>query len=75
MEYMQGSSSFKILTELEKQKKTSRVVKITLTAFSDETTLKEIKAKGSDEILNKPLNLKSLKALYDKFLADKFLDE
>ena len=69
MEYMQGSNSFKILTELENQKKISKVTKITLTAFSDETTIKEIKSKGSDEILNKPLTLKNLKVVINNYLT------
>jgi CheY-like chemotaxis protein len=70
MEYMTGSKAFCILKELEGQKKIKAIPKISLTAFSNENTLNEIKEMGCDRIYNKPISLKILKELYSEFLTN-----
>ena len=70
MEYLQGSKAFLTLKDLEKRQKIKEIKKISLTAFSDESTLKEMRNNGSDEIFNKPLtfdNAKIILSIISKF--------
>jgi CheY-like chemotaxis protein len=68
MEYMTGSSAFSILRDLERNKKIKKIKKFSLTAFSDEVSLNDIKAKGCDKIYNKPINYNNVKEIYQDFL-------
>ncbi len=68
MEYMPGSKAFGLLKQLENMKKIKKIPKISLTAFSDESTLNEIRQKGCDKIVNKPITLNTLKDIYTTFL-------
>jgi len=56
MEYLHGSKAFYILKEFESHKKIKFIKKFSLTAFSDEQTIKDMKNNGSDEIFIKPLS-------------------
>lgn len=66
MEYLQGSMAFSILKSLESQQKIKKINKFSLTAFSDEETLLEMKNNGSDEIFYKPLSIKNAKSIFQK---------
>jgi CheY-like chemotaxis protein len=63
MSYLQGSKAFFILREFEEQHKIKPVKKITLTAFSDEASLVEMKNNGSDQVYNKPLSKNDAKLI------------
>ena len=63
MAYLQGSKAFFILRELERQHKIKPVKKITLTAFSDQASVVEMKNNGSDEVYNKPLSINNAKLI------------
>jgi CheY-like chemotaxis protein len=66
MQYLQGSKAYSILKELEYHNKIQKIKKFSLTAFSDEATLLEMKNNGSDEIFNKPLTLKVAKSILER---------
>ena len=64
MEYMSGSTAVSIMRDWEKCNKIKKIFIISLTAFADEITLNEIKNKGSDLVLIKPLCQSSLNKLF-----------
>ena len=55
MEYMSGSRTISILKNLERNNKIAKYFIVSLTAFSDEQTIKEIKDKGANMVIEKPL--------------------
>jgi signal transduction histidine kinase/CheY-like chemotaxis protein len=67
MEYMAGSEAFEILRTYEKLNKVSKILLLSLTAFSDEETISKIKKKGADEVLSKPLSCKDLDVFLKKY--------
>ena len=56
MNYISGSKSIELIRSLEKNNKFYNVFVCSLTAFSDEETINEIKSKGSNLVIEKPLN-------------------
>lgn len=71
MEYMCGSTAICILREWEILRKIKKVYIISLTAFVDEFTLSNIKQKGADIVINKPLSQSILSDLYINLIKNK----
>ena len=75
MEYMCGSTAIAIIRELEKFNKLKRRFISSLTAFTDENTIQMIKRKGSDVIIDKPLNSDKIDSLFQNYNAFNFVQE
>lgn len=55
MEYMCGSSTIKLLRNLEANNKIPKIFMVSLTAFVDDTSISYIKSSGANMVLPKPL--------------------
>ncbi len=67
MEYLIGSKTIEIIRDLEKHNKIRKIYIISLTAFIDEWNVADIKAKGADMVLFKPLNSAVLGEIIEQF--------
>ena len=67
MEYMCGSTAIGIIRELQICNKIKKIFISSLTAFTDDNTLEMIKRKGSDMIIEKPLNSDKIELLFRNF--------
>jgi CheY-like chemotaxis protein len=65
MEYMSGTKAFSILRDLEREKKINTVIKVSLTAFCDPSTIDDIKNSGANFVFNKPLSTIDMTHLFD----------
>ena len=63
MEFMEGSTAFRILKDLEDQRKIKPIKKYSVTAFAGQIALNNMKMNGIDEIFNKPLSLETAKSI------------
>ncbi len=71
MDYMCGSTAIKLIRELEYCKKIERIFISSLTAFSDDESIKSILSKGANMIIEKPLTNNKLDLLFENFIKFK----
>ena len=67
MEYMSGSIAIQFLKNLEKNNKISYLFTISLTAFTDENTINTIKSRGSELVIEKPMNKEKFRLVMDSY--------
>lgn len=63
MQYMKGSESVRILKELEMQNKINKAFIVSVTAFTDDETLRGIRNSGVNKVINKPVTKESLQII------------
>ena len=67
MEYMSGSTAISIIKSIELNNKFKNVFFVSLTAYSDVSTINSILLKGADLVMEKPLNSLKIEEIFKRF--------